>query len=113
MSRREGARTPAESGRASTVARHTLRSLPAVTRVLVPLPRIRVMRRRAVVLCEQIQAEIAVEFPPHRMDVVGVVLRVVVLDEERRALNAVVVPLSALETAHPRKLHLAETSRAH
>src|SRR5215204_2394438 len=71
----------------AAAARHTLRRLPAVARVLVPLPRIRVMRRRAVVLREQIQAEVAVEVPPHGMDVVGVVLRVVVLDEERRALD--------------------------
>src|SRR5215203_3625107 len=80
----------------------------AVVPVVVALARVRVVRRRAVVLAQQVHAEVAVEIPPHGVDVVRVVLRVVVLDEERRPLDTVVVPLAALERAHPREPHLAE-----
>jgi len=33
---------------------------------------------------KQVRAEVAVEIAPHRMDVVGVILRVVQFDQERR-----------------------------
>ena len=39
--------------------------------------------RRLVVLRQQIQAEVAFEVAPHAVDVVGVVLRLVELDEKR------------------------------
>src|SRR5687768_15018488 len=45
------------------------------------------MLHRRQVLAQQIAAEVAVEVAPHRVDVVAVVLRVVELDDERRALH--------------------------
>lgn len=54
-------------------------------------------------LTKQVAAEVPVEVPPHRMDVVRVVLRVVVLDEESRALHPVVVGCAASQVAGPRK----------
>src|SRR5688572_11310130 len=59
-------------------------------------------------VADEIAAEIAREITPHGMDVVRVVLRVVVLDQEGRALNAIVVRLTALDRAGPRECHLAE-----
>ena len=45
--------------------------------------------------------EVALEVPPHGMDVVGVILRVVVFDEEGGRLHAVVVRLAAARAAGP------------
>jgi hypothetical protein len=47
-------------------------------------------------LAEQVSTKVAVEVAPHRVDVVPVVLGVVVLDQERRALDAVVMLFAAL-----------------
>ena len=55
------------------------------------------------VLAKEVAAEVAIEVPPDRVHVVAVVLRVVELDQERRALHAVVVLLAALELAGPRE----------
>src|SRR5690606_15504516 len=59
------------------------------------------VRHGCEVLAEQIAAEVAVEVAPHRVDVVAVVLRVVVLDQERRPLDPVVVALAALGRSRP------------
>src|SRR6185503_7355019 len=61
------------------------------------------VRRRFEMLPQEIASEVAVEITPHRVDVVPVVLRVVELDEERRALHAVVVLLTALDRSGPRE----------
>ena len=61
------------------------------------------MRCRLQVLAQQVAPEVAVEVAPDRVDVIAVVLRVVELDQERRALHAVVVLLPALDRAGPRK----------
>ncbi len=45
-----------------------------------------VMRSVFVVLAQEVFAPVAAEVAPRDVDVVGVVLRVVVLDEERRPL---------------------------
>ena len=55
------------------------------------------MRRAAKMLAQEIAPEIALEVAPHRMNVVAVVLRVVVLHEERGPRDAIVVPGPALE----------------
>ena len=60
-------------------------------------------RRRLVVLLEQVVAEIVFEVSPDAVNVVGVVLGVVVLDQERRPLDAVVVGHSSLDAAGPRE----------
>ena len=53
---------------------------------------------------QQVAPEVAVEVAPHRVHVIAVALRVVELDEERRALHTVVVRIAALEFAGPAKL---------
>ena len=50
--------------------------------------------RRLMVLRQQIRPKVPVELPPNRVDVVGLVLSVVVLEQEARALYAVVVTLA-------------------
>src|SRR5690349_9240371 len=52
-----------------------------------------------VVLFQQIDAEITFKISPHGVNVIRVVLRVVVLDEERGSLNTIVVGPTAL--LHP------------
>ena len=53
---------------------------------------------------QDVAAEVAVVVAPHRVDVVVVVLRVVVLDGEVGALHAVVVRAALFGDAHPREL---------
>jgi hypothetical protein len=57
------------------------------------------MRRRLVVLGQNILAPIALEFAPHAVDVVGVVVRVVEFDQEVGALDAVAMALVFLAAA--------------
>ena len=52
------------------------------------------MRHRRDVVPEKIFSEVSVEITPHGVNVVAVVLRVVVLDGKRRALNLVVIALA-------------------
>ena len=65
-------------------------------------------RGRFVVLLEQVVAEIALEIAPDAVDVVGVVLGVVVFDQEGRALDAVVVGLAAFQAARPGEADLVD-----
>jgi choline dehydrogenase-like flavoprotein len=57
---------------------------------------------------QQIASKISVEVAPHRVDVIAVILRRVVLDEELRALHAVVVRLALLGRACPGETHGVE-----
>src|SRR5215472_3052704 len=59
------------------------------------------VRRVVVVLGEEIFAPVAVEVAPDAVDVVGVVLGVVELDEKRFSLDPVIMADAALEPAHP------------
>ena len=59
-------------------------------------------------LAQEILPEVARKVAPDGMNVVGVVLGVVVFDEERRALHAVVVFLSLLDLAGPRERDLLD-----
>jgi hypothetical protein len=43
---------------------------------------------------------------PDGVDVVGVVLGVIVLDQERRSVQAIVMPLSSLQTTSPGKANV-------
>src|SRR5688572_1459257 len=54
-----------------------------------------------VVLLEEVVAEVVLEVAPDGVDVIGVVLGVVVFDEEGWAVDAVVVGLAGLELAGP------------
>ena len=60
----------------------------------------------AVVLLQQVPAKVAVKIPPDGVDVVGVVLCVVVFDEETFTMNAVVMTRARLQAACPRKVHI-------
>jgi hypothetical protein len=51
------------------------------------------MRDIPVVFGEKIFAPVAVKVAPHAVNVIGVVLRVIELDQKRAALHAVVQPL--------------------
>ncbi len=62
-----------------------------------------VMRGVPVVLCQQVCAPVTVEIAPHAVNVIGVVLRIVVLDQKSAALHAVVVTFTFLQPAHPGK----------
>ncbi|HEX3517100.1 MAG TPA: hypothetical protein VHT26_24175 [Trebonia sp.] len=57
----------------------------------------------AVVGREDVVTEVAARHPPHRVHVVAAALRVVVLDQQPRALDAEVVPASALGGPGPRE----------
>jgi len=58
-----------------------------------------VTRGRLIVPSQEVFAEIAIELPPHGVNVIGVVLSVVVLEQESWRLDAIVVPLPRLQTA--------------
>ena len=51
---------------------------------------------RLVMIPQEVPAEIAVKIPPHRVNVVGTVLDIVVLDQKPTPLDAVVVGLAGL-----------------
>src|SRR6185436_15922289 len=59
-----------------------------------------------VIMLQQRVAEVVVEIAVDTMHVIGPVLRVVVLNHERRALNQVVMRLTRLETAGPEEMDL-------
>ena len=64
--------------------------------------------RLFVVGLEWVAAEVVVEIAPDGVDVVGVVLRVVVLEDEAWSLDAVVVRLAGFDPARPGEVDLAE-----
>lgn len=59
------------------------------------------MRGVLVVFSEEVAAEVALEVAPDRMDVVGAVLGIVELEEERGALDAVVMAFAGFLAAGP------------
>ena len=63
-----------------------------------------------VVQCQQVGAKIRMEIPPDCMNVIGVVLNVVVFDQERRSLNAIVMRLTLFEPPGPREEDVSQTS---
>ena len=63
-------------------------------------------------LRQQVFAPVAVEVTPHAVNVIGVVLRVIVLDQKRAALHAVVVAFAFLQAAHPGEFDLVEARLA-
>ena len=54
-----------------------------------------------VVLLEQVLAEVSARLAPNGVDVVGVVLRVVQLDQEQRGLNPVIVGIAPANSSRP------------
>src|SRR5579862_4691806 len=61
-----------------------------------------------VVLSQHVVAEVAGRIAPYRMDVVAVALGVVVLDEQRRSLDAEVMPLPGFGAARPGEREVVE-----
>src|SRR4029453_3869222 len=74
-------------------------------------PPVGLVRGSRDVFPQQIAAEIAREISPDRVDVIAVVLRVVVLDEEGGALYAVIVLFALLRLSSPGKRNLLEAGR--
>src|SRR5262249_54189233 len=64
------------------------------------------------VLAQQIAPEVAVEIAPDRMNMVGVVLRIVIFDQKCRPLDPVIVRFAMFRLAGPAKrdlLHAGST----
>src|SRR5262249_41423248 len=59
---------------------------------------------------QQVRSEIAVEVTPHRMDMVCLILRVIVLYQEGRPLDAIIVRLARLRTASPGERDISKLS---
>src|SRR5256885_9222919 len=64
--------------------------------------------RVPVVFRQQILAPVTVEVAPYAMNVVGVVLGIVVLDQKCAALHAIVMTLAFFQTTHPCEFDLIE-----
>src|SRR5437870_654536 len=64
------------------------------------------VRHLIVMLAEQVLAEIVLQVPPGRVDVVCVVLGVVVFHQEGRALHAIVMAFAGLEAARPGEIKI-------
>ena len=59
------------------------------------------VRAGQVMRVQRIYAKVVIEVAPHSMNVIGMILRVVVLDYKRRTLDAIVVRLAAFTAASP------------
>ncbi len=75
------------------------------------MPVLRVPLVTIVMLAQQIFAEVVGGVAPHRVNVVGVVLRVVELDQERRPVQAVIMRPPRLDVARPSEMDVLETRR--
>src|SRR5262245_39246809 len=75
----------------------------------MPVPRVALVL--LVVRLEQILTEIIRRVAPYRMNVIGVVLRIVELDQKRGAMQSVIVPLPRLGAAGPREMDFLKSSR--
>jgi hypothetical protein len=64
------------------------------------------MRHLLIVVSQQISSKIILQIPPDRMNVIGVILRVIVLHEKRRPLNSKIVWLPQIEPTRPCKMNL-------
>ena len=65
-----------------------------------------------VMLFQDVSPEIAVKISPHRVDVIGLVLNIVVLDEESWPLYAIVMGFSYVCRSCPRKLYIVHACLA-
>src|SRR4026209_1021380 len=72
-------------------------------------PRLFSVRDLFVMFLQQVFAEITFKVTPHRMDMVRVVLSVVILHEEGRALDAIIVRFAKFESASPGEQNLFVT----
>ena len=72
----------------------------------------RAIRMRSVVALEDVLTEVAVEIAPDDVDVVGVVLGVVIFNDEGGALDTVVVLLPFLRAADPREFDVIDSGFA-
>jgi len=72
-----------------------------VVGALMSMPRTILGGDCLIVHAYQVAPEVAVEIPPHQVNVVIIVLGVVVFDQESLALHPVVMPFTAPGAAHP------------
>ena len=79
-------------------------------RLLVFGSELPVMRHLFVMGAQRVLAEIIPQISPHGVDVIGIVLGVVIFNQERWALNAIIVALSSIETTCPGKMNLIHPS---
>ena len=64
-------------------------------------------------LLQQVTSKVVVEVSPDGVDMVRIVLGVVILEQERRSMDPVVMALTALSGACPSKADLAATRRVY
>ena len=64
------------------------------------------------VLTQRFVTEVVFEVPPNAVDMIGVVLSVVVFDDERWTLDPVVMPLTGFSAAGPGKMNALDSSLA-
>src|SRR6266511_1016418 len=64
------------------------------------------MRHVRVVLPQNVLAEVSAEIAPDGVDVVVVVLRIVVFEQERRSLHSIIVAFAFLQAAGPGEVNL-------
>src|SRR5262245_56972623 len=62
-----------------------------------------------IVLSQQVRSEITLEVTPYAVDMVCIILSVVVLDQECRTLDAIVMRLAAFGAAGPRERDVSES----
>src|SRR5262245_50278466 len=74
----------------------TLRMTQSISDLSMPM-------RMCVVVGQYVLAPVVGEIAPDAVDMIGAVLRVVVLDQKRRPFDGIVVPLAALLRAGPGK----------
>src|SRR5215471_6959693 len=67
------------------------------------------MRNRRDMFAQKISSKVSVEIAPDGMDMVPIVLAVVMFNEERGALNSIVVFLAALSLSRPRESEFVHT----
>src|SRR5688572_29177867 len=80
---------------------------PCTERVPVPLAGVTALVV-LVIMLQQAVAEVVVEVAINAVNVIGVILSVVVFDQERRALNEIVVRLAGLEAAGPNEMDVVD-----
>src|SRR3954453_22482645 len=61
-------------------------------------------------LAEEIFAKVLLKIPPHRVDVVVIILSIVVLKQEGWPLHPVVMAFAAFQAPSPGELHLIHSS---
>src|SRR5579863_9151530 len=70
-------------------------------------PRELVLVAGLIMIAEEVDSEVAFVITPYRMNMIRIVLRIVVFDQECRSLNAIVVRIAFFDAACPREVQAA------